>query len=422
MKLLAVALLTLLAAPLAAQSPMARVTQLTAKALPDVVAARRHLHQHPELSNREERTGEYIAAYLRKLGLDEVRTGVAGHGVVGVLKGGKPGGVVALRADTDALPVTEDTGLAYASANPGVMHACGHDSHMASVLGAAQVLSQMRDAIHGTVLLLFQPAEEGPPPGEEGGAPLVLSSGALSNPRPQAVFGLHAFPDVPTGSLGWRAGGMMAAVERVKVVVKGKQAHAAYPWKAVDPVVAAAHVIVAAQTVVSRVTDARDSAVVSLGVVRGGQRWNIIPGEVTIEGTIRTLDPDVRDSVLEAFSRVVTGTAMAHGADADIEIESLTPVTWNDPELTRRMLPTLARATGSEAKLVEVRPSMGGEDFAFYAAEIPSLFFRLGMAPGGEEAPALHTPDFRVDEGALPVGVRALSLLALDFLREAPAK
>lgn len=418
-------LLALLAATAApGQSLLDKVTTRTAAAMTDVMAARRHFHRHPELSNREVKTGAHVAERLRALGIDEVRTGVAGHGVVGVLKGGRPGGVVALRADMDALPVSERTGLAYASEVDGVMHACGHDSHMAVLLGAAQVLSQLRDELHGTVLLLFQPAEEGPPPGEEGGAPAVLAEGALSNPRPQAVFGLHAFPDVATGSLGWRVGGMMAAVERLKVTIRGKQAHAAYPWKAVDPVVAAAHVITAVQTVVSRVTDARDSAVVTLGVVRGGQRWNIIPDEVVIEGTIRTLDPDVRDTVMEAFARVVNGTAMAHGAEADIEMESLTPVTWNDPELTRRMLPTLARAAGGEGRLVEVRPSMGGEDFAFYAEEIPSLFFRLGMAGAAPEAeaPALHTPDFRVDEAALPVGVRALSLLALDFLRETPAK
>jgi amidohydrolase len=402
-----------------AQSLLSQVTKRTVEAAPEVVALRRTLHRHPELSNREEKTGARIAAHLRELGLDEVRTGVAGHGVVGVLKGGKPGGVVALRADMDALPVTERTGLPFASEVQGAMHACGHDSHMAVLLGAAQVLAGLREEIPGTVLLLFQPAEEGPPPGEEGGAPLVLSSGALDDPAPEAVFGLHAFPDVPTGSLGWRSGGMMAAVERVKVTIRGKQAHAAYPWKAVDPVVTAAQVITAAQTVVSRVTDARDSAVVSLGVVHGGQRWNIIPDEVVIEGTIRTLDPEVRRNVIDAFARVVNGTAMAHGATADVEVESLTPVTWNDPELTRRMLPTLARAAGGEDKLVEVRPSMGGEDFAFYAERIPSFFFRLGMAgaTGGDEAPALHTPDFRVDEAALPVGVRAMAMLALDFLR-----
>lgn len=418
-------LLALLGAGAAPAEPvLARVSQRTAAAMPKVVALRRDLHRHPELSNREERTGALVAARLRELGIDEVRTGVAGHGVVGVLKGSRPGGVVALRADTDALPVTERTGLAYASENAGVMHACGHDSHVAVLLGAAEVLSGMRDDLPGTVLLLFQPAEEGPPPGEDGGAPQVLAEGALANPAPQAIFGLHAFPDVPTGSLGWRVGGMMAAVERVKVTIRGKQAHAAYPWKAVDPVVAAAHVITAAQTVVSRVTDARDSAVLSLGVIHGGQRWNIIPDEVVIEGTIRTLTPAVRDTVMEAFGRIVTGTAMAHGAEADVELESLTPVTWNDPDLTRRMLPTLARAAGGEDKLVEVRPSMGGEDFAFYAEAVPALFFRLGMAgaTGAAEAPALHTPDFTVDEAALPVGVRAMSLLALDFLRGAPAK
>lgn len=393
----------------------AEVATRTAAAMPKVIELRRAIHRHPELSNREVKTARLIADRLKEIGVDEVRTGVAKTGVIGYIHGAKKGRAVALRADMDALPVQEKTGLPYASAVPGVSHACGHDSHVAGLLGAAEVLVGMRADFAGTVVLLFQPAEEGPPPGEEGGAALMVKEGALEGPRPEAVFGLHAWTELLTGQIGWRAGGIMAGVDQFKVTITGRQAHGAYPWEGADPVVAASHVVTALQTVVSRAVDTRDPAVVTVGVIRGGQRWNIIPSEVVLEGTIRTHDEDVREKVLETFGRVVNATALAHDTEAVIEVTRAAPVTWNDPELARRMRGALVAAAGSPDKVVEPRPAMGGEDFAFYAQEVPAMYFFLGMGHGPGTAHG-HTPEFLVDEDALPIGVRALSLLALDFL------
>lgn len=389
----------------------------TEAVLPQVRTWRRYIHAHPELSNREEGTAAYVVKQLRALGVAEVKTGIAHHGVVGIIRGGEPGGVVALRADMDALPVSEKTGEAFASKNEGVMHACGHDVHTSVLLGAAAVLVRMKARIRGTVKLIFQPAEEGPPAGEEGGADMMVREGVLEDPKPEAIFALHAFPDLEAGEVGYALGGMFASVDQFRVEIIGKQTHAAFPWGGIDPIVASAHVITAIQTIATRVIDARDPIVVTVGIVKGGTRWNIIPDRVVLEGTVRTHDKGVRAQASEAFHRIVNQTAAAHGARAEIRYRDMAPVTWNDPALGKRMLPTLTRVTGDPAKVVKLKPAMGGEDFAFYALQVPGFYIRLGVADRarGWTSP-LHTPTFRVNEAALPVGVRAMALLALDYL------
>lgn len=395
----------------------ARVTQDAQTVTPRVIRWRRHLHAHPELSNREAKTAAFVAARLREIGVDDIRTGVAKHGVVALIRGKHPGKVVALRADMDALPVSEQTGLSFASKTPGVMHACGHDVHTAVLLGAAQVLAGLRGQLHGTVKLIFQPAEEGPPAGERGGAELMMEQGVLERPKVDAIFALHTFPELEAGTLGYTLGGAFASVDRFKVLVRGKQTHAAYPWGGIDPIVAAAHVVTALQTIASRTVDPRNPIVVSVGVIRGGRRWNIIPGEVTLEGTVRTHDRRVRSQARKAFERLVRRTAEAYGATASITYEDLAPVVWNDKTLGRRMLPTLKRTAGAQA-VTRILPAMGGEDFGYYALKVPGFYFRLGVgnAKKGHVHP-LHTPGFQVDERALPLGVRTMSLLALDYLR-----
>ena len=322
----------------------------------------------------------------------------------------------------DALPVTEATGLPFSSKVKGVMHACGHDGHTAVLLGAAAVLVKLKHILHGNVKLIFQPAEEGAPSGEVGGASEMVKAGVLKAPPVAAIFGLHVFPDLPTGSLGVRSGGMMASVDRFRVVVKGKQTHAARPWRGIDPVVAASHVVTAAQTIVSRQIDTRRPAVVTFGTIEGGQRWNIVPSEVVLTGTVRTHDPEVRRQVEAAFERVVTKTAEAQGATAEVRYEHITPVLVNDPALTARMRRTLARVTGAGGKVADLPPSLGGEDFAFYAREVPAMYFRLGVGnPAKGAVHGVHTPRFVMDEDALTVGVRAMSQLAVDYLSE-PAR
>ncbi len=419
MRRLLVAALILLTGPARADLP-ARVATLAKEVTPRVVTWRRHIHQHPELSNREEKTAKYVVAQLKALGITEIRTGVAHHGVIALIRGEKPGGVVALRADMDALPVTEAKGLPFRSVNEGVMHACGHDVHTSVLLGAAAVLVQLRAEIQGTVKLIFQPAEEGPPAGEEGGADMMVRQRALKDPKPDAIFALHTLPELEAGTLGYALGGMFASVDRFRIEVIGKQTHAAYPWGGVDPVVAAAHIVTAIQTIGTRVVDVREPVVVSVGVIRGGERWNIIPGHVTLEGTVRTHSLRVRKAAQQAFLRLVTDTAKAHRARVEIAYEDLSPVTWNDIPLGRQMIPTLTRAGAK--KVVEVKPAMGGEDFAWFAKEVPGFYIRLGVGKPGDPDPSpLHTPKYRADESALPLGVRVMSLFALDFLaRQAP--
>jgi amidohydrolase len=337
--------------------------------------------------------------------------------VVALIRGEKPGPTVAIRADMDALPIQERTGLPFASQNPGVMHACGHDCHTAMLLGAAEVLAQMRDVMPGTVKLIFQPAEEGTPAGEQGGAKLMIDQGVLEDPDVSAVFGMHVNTELEAGKISYRSGVLLASVDRFRVTIRGKQSHAAMPWLGVDPIVASAHVITAVQSIASRKVDARDPLVVSFGIVRAGQAWNIIPAEVALEGTIRSHSTEVRRQAVAEFRRIVHGTADALGATAEIEFEDYGPVVWNDPELATRTVASLERAVG-EANVVEAEPVMGGEDFAHYAQHVPGFFIFLGVRNEAIGAVhPVHTPYFVVDEVALPVGVRAHCLMALDYLR-----
>jgi len=391
----------------------------------NVLAWRRDLHAHPELSNREFRTSKAVAARLRDLGY-EVRTDVAHTGVIGVLRRG-PGPVVALRADMDALPVTEETGLPFASHERasydghevGVMHACGHDAHTAMLLGVATVLAALRDDLGGTVLLIFQPAEEGAPRGERGGAKLMLEEGAFDAPRPDAVFGLHVTAELPVGHIGIRSGAATASSDRLTIRVKGRQSHAASPWQGVDPIATASRIVLAIEALPAREVDARIPSVVSIGSFQGGVRNNIIPDDVELQGTIRSLDAQQRAALHEKVRRSAQGIAQASGAEAEVVIDEGNPMVWNDPALLARMRPALERA----AQVEEVLPWTASEDFAFYAEQVPGLFFWLGVRDPGvaaADAAQIHTPRFDLDEAALPLGVRAMSELALSFLHRSP--
>ena len=405
-----------------------RVDALVAGVMPDVVEWRRHLHEHPELSNREVETAAYVAAHLRELGMN-VQTGVARTGVVGVLRGGRPGPTVALRADMDALPVTEQVDLPFASTvtsvyngmEVGVMHACGHDAHVGILMGVAEVLAAVRDELPGTVVFLFQPAEEGAPAGEApAGAEQMVAEGALGDA--EAVFGLHVTSSFEVGELKTRPGGMMASADNLEIVVRGKQTHGAYPWGGVDPVATSALVVTGLQTIVSRQMDlTKAPAVVTIGRIDGGVRSNIIPDSVTMIGTIRALDGAMRAELHDRIRRTATGIAESQGATATVTIadEYGYPVTANDPGLLDRMTPTLARVAGAGLD-TEVAPVLGAEDFSYYANEVPGLFLWLGVrTPGAsrEAFPPNHSPLFRIDEAALPLGVRALAHLAVGYLQ-----
>ena len=394
-----------------------RVQAVTAK----VVAWRRDIHPHPELSNRELRTARLVAEHRRALGL-EVRTGVARTGVVGVLRGGRPGPVVALRADMDALPVTEEVKLPFSSRvtaeyngqQVGVMHACGHDAHTAMLMGAAEVLAGMRAQLPGTVVFVFQPAEEGAPPGEEGGADLMVREGVLDRPKVDAIFGLHVLP-FPRGEIRWRAGGIMASADRLEIKIHGRQTHGALPWDGVDPVVVAAQMIMALQTITSRQMDLTTApVVVSIGRVQAGVRYNIMPDQVLLEGTIRALDEDMRRALHERIRRTVQHVAQASGARAEVVIEGAADVTYNNPALVEQMLPTLQRVAGKA--IVQALPATTAEDFSEYQKKVPGMFFFLGITAPGTKPVVNHSPRFVVDEAAMPVGVRALAHLAVDYL------
>ena len=394
--------------------------------MPKVIAWRRDIHQHPELGNREVRTAKIVADHLRSLGI-EIRTGVAHTGVVGVLKGGKPGPVVALRADMDALPVTEQVDLSFKSTvrteyngnQVGVMHACGHDNHVAILMGVAEVLAGMRSSIPGTVKFIFQPAEEGPPAGEEGGAPLMVKEGALENPRPSAIFGLHVWPS-PLGSLSYRPGGAMAAPDNLEIIVKGVQTHGAMPWGGVDPIVIASQIVLGLQTITSRQIDVTfNPAIVTIGMIQGGNRGNIIPDSVVMVGTIRTFDEDQRKDIHLRVRRTAGEIAKASGGTATVSIPGGGLLTYNDPALTEKMLPTLRRTAGDGGLQLNV-PVTGSEDFPSFTKDIPGLFFFLGVLPKGADpktAPRNHSPRFFADEAALPTGVRAMANLAIDYLK-----
>ena len=386
-------------------------------------------HENPELSNREFNTAKKISEHLESLGL-EVQTEIAHTGVMGILKGGKPGPVVGLRADIDALPVIERTDVPFKSTvmgeyqgnEVGVMHACGHDTHIAILMGVAQILTEMKDDLQGTVKFIFQPAEEGAPKGEEGGAELMVKEGVLKNPDVEAIFGLHISDDTPVGELEYRPKGIMASVNSFDIKVTGKQAHGSAPWAGIDPIVTSAQIINNIQTIVSRSMPlTRQAAVVTVGVINGGVRNNIIPEEVTMQGTIRALDEEMRQLIFKRLKTVVQNTAESNGATAELTINKGYPITYNDPELTAQMLPTLVETAGKEnVKLINA--ITGAEDFSFFQNEIPGLYFFVGGKAPGREASGHHTPDFYIDESGLKLGVRAMSNLVIDYMDQTAGK
>jgi amidohydrolase len=402
-----------------------RIDDAAAKVESKVIDCRRDIHQHPELGNRETRTSKLVADKLRSLGI-EVHTPIAHTGVVGLLKGGKPGRVVALRADMDALPVTEQVDVPFKSTvrttyngqEVGVMHACGHDAHVAILLGVAEVLAGMRDQLPGTVVFLFQPAEEGAPEGEEGGAYLMVKEGALDNPKVDAVFGLHVTSRYAVGEIAYKPASMMAAVDSFKIKVHGKQTHGAYPWLGVDPIVIASQIVLGLQTIPSRQVDSSLApSIVTVGAIHGGVRNNIIPDEVEMLGTIRSLDAKMRDEIHARIKRTAEDIAMSGGGKADVEITTGYPITYNDPALTETMAPTLKRVSNGSAQVVNA--VLGAEDFSFYQQKVPGLFFWVGTRPKdqtAEQAASNHSPKFYVDESGLLLGVRALAHVAVDYL------
>ena len=423
-----------LAAPAAAQDLAGRIDEGVERHLPAITELRHDIHRNPELSNREVATARVVAERLRALGL-EVRTGVAHTGVVAILRGGRPGPVVAVRADMDALPVVERTDLPFRSTaraeyqgqEVGVAHACGHDIHTVVGLGVASVLADMSAELPGTIVFLFQPAEEGPPPGEEGGAALMVEEGALEDPRPEAIFALHSFPQfetggdtrvAPIGQVGWIAGPSYASSDHFIVTIRGKQAHGAWPHLSVDPIVTAAQVILALQTIRSRNLPPTEPGVVTVGIVRGGERNNIIPETVRLEGTVRTYDEGVRKEILRRIEEILGGVTEAAGATYELEVLPYAPPVVNDPELSHRMRPTMERVVGA-GNVVDVDPVMGAEDFAWLTREVPGFYWRLGVVEEGTTSGALHTPDFRAGDGAIPVGMRVMANLVVDYLRGA---
>jgi amidohydrolase len=399
--------------------------KISAEINPQVVAWRRDFHNNPELGNRETRTSKIIADELRKLGF-EVTTGVATTGVVGVLRGGRPGPVVALRSDMDALPVTEQVDLPFKSTakamwngqETGVMHACGHDNHMAILLGTATALARMKDRLPGTVKVIFQPAEEGPPPGETGGAEQMVKESVLENPKVDAVFGLHVFP-YRSGTIVYRPGPLMASADSFLIKVRGRQTHGAVPWGGIDPIVVGSQIVMGLQTIISRSVNITEApAVVTVGRFTGGNRSNIVPDEVELEGTIRAFDENVRKDIQRRVAAIATNIAESAGATATVTYSLGYPVTRNDEKLTERMLPTLRRAAGAENVLLG--PLTGtAEDFSFFQQKVPGLFFFLGVTPKDQDpskAAMNHSPLFFADEAALPVGVKVMTNLALDYL------
>ena len=390
------------------------------------IAWRRDLHEHPELGNNEFRTAKIIAVHLRSLGL-EVKENVGKTGVIGILKGAKPGPCIGLRADMDALPVVERVDLPFASKvkstyngqDVGVMHACGHDTHVAILMSVAEVLAGMKNELKGTVKFIFQPAEEGPPEGEEGGAPLMIKEGALENPKVDVMFGLHINSQTEAGKIKYRSGGTMAASDWFKIKVKGKQTHGSQPWAGIDPVVVSAQIINGLQTIISRQTElTKNAAVISVSVINGGVRSNIIPEEVTMLGTIRTLDTGMQRIIHEKIKLTASKIAEASGATAETTIDKKTLVTYNNPELTRIMIPSFLKAAGAE-NVIEAEAVTGAEDFSFFAEKVPSIFFFIGgMEKGADPNKAFphHTPDFRIDESGMKTGVKAFCNMVFDYM------
>ncbi len=425
--LLVSALAAALCGPAAAATD---VDALAATVDAKVQAWRRDIHQHPELGNREVRTSKLVADHLRALGFEDVRTGIATTGVTAVLRGGKPGPRIAVRADMDALPVTERSGLPFESKataqfrgeTVGVMHACGHDAHTGILMGVAEALASMKAELPGEILFIFQPAEEGPPDGEAGGADEMLKQGIFERFKPEAVFGLHVFSTLNAGTVGYRSGPTMAASDRFNIVVNGRQTHGSRPWGGVDPIVAAADIIGTAQTIVSRRQNiSKQPVVVSFGAIKGGIRYNIIPDSVELVGTIRTFDEGMRQAVFADLKNVAEKVAAAHGATVVAQVPDTkgNPVTVNHPALTARLVPSLEAAVGAQ-NVIEMDLNMGAEDFSFYAQQVPGFFFFVGATPPEQDplkAPSNHSPEFFLDESALKVGTRAMLQVVLDYQR-----
>ena len=406
----------------AAQATDQRVAADVERLAPRIIEVRHDLHQNPELSNRETRTAGIVAAHLRSLGM-EVRTGIAHTGVVGILRGGRPGPTVAVRADMDALPVTENTPYPWKSTvrteylgnQVGVSHACGHDVHTAVQMGVASVLAGMRQELAGTVLFVFQPAEEGSPPGEQGGAKLMLDEGVFSDVRPDAIIGLHTFAAMEVGRVGYTPGPAMAAADRFIIRIRGRQSHGASPHLSIDPVVMASQAVLALQTIRSRNLSPFEPSVVTVGLIRGGERNNIIPEQVELHGTVRTFDPAVQEVVERRMREILDGVTRAGGGTFEMQYERQTPVTVNDRALSARMRPTLVRLMGEE-NVVDVPPTTGAEDFGFFANTVPGFFYRLGTVAPGTTSGDHHTPTFMADDASIPIGMRVMTGLVLDFL------
>jgi amidohydrolase len=414
-----IAITALIAAPAGVQREN-EISRLAESLRQKLVDQRRDFHMNPELSNREERTARVVAEKLRALDLDEIKTGIGKYGVVALLKGKLAGPVVAVRADMDALPINETIEVPYKSRNAGVKHACGHDLHLTIQLGVAEVLSKLRGQLRGTIKFIFQPAEEGPPAGEEGGAALMVKEGALENPRPSAIFGLHVMPNIEVGQIGYNSGPAMASADRFQITVRGKKVHGAYPHDGIDTIVVAAECITALQSIRSRRINTQEPLVITIGSIHGGNRFNIVTDEVKLEGTMRTLNEDVRKNAIEMMKQTLGGVTSAYGASYEIEFITKTPLTYNDPALVEATLPILRRVLG-EKNLSSPRPQMGAEDFSEYQHVIPGFFYFLGVGNKEKGITAMiHTPDFDVDEESLVIGVKAMSNVLMDYLeREA---
>jgi amidohydrolase len=394
----------------------AQIAQAAEGLRPTTVHIRRDLHMHPELANREERTARVITDKLRSLGIDDIKTNIAHHGVVALLKGAKSGPVVALRADMDALRINETIDVPYKSLVPGLKHGCGHDAHTAIALGVAELLSHMRDQIHGSVKFIFQPAEEGPPPGEEGGAELMIKEGALENPRPLAIFGLHTTPETECGKIGYLAGPAQASADVFIITLRGKGSYAAWPDKGVDTMLVAAECITALQSIKSRRIDAFEPVLFTLGTIHGGKSPHTIAPEIKIEGTVRTFNRDVRDQIEKLTRQTLTGVTEAYGATFDLDFKSITTVVFNDPKLIEESLPSIRRAVG-DTNVFEFPKRMAADDFSYFEQVVPGFYLRLGSSNKSKGITAeSHTPEFDIDEDCLVVGVKVMSNLILDFL------
>jgi amidohydrolase len=423
--LTALFIFSITAANLFAADMSAEINQATEKILPQVIKWRRHLHQYPELGNREFKTAEYIEKHLRRLGL-EVRTKVAHTGVVGILKGDLPGATIGLRADMDALPVSERVNIPFASKEKteyngqqvGVMHACGHDTHVAMLLGTAEVLSKMRSKLRGTVVFIFQPAEEGAPVGEEGGAALMVKEGVMDNPKIDAIFGIHINAQTEIGKIRYKSGSFMAAADWFTIKVKGKQTHGSQPWLGVDPIAVGTQIINGLQMIVSRQSElTKAPVVITVGKINGGVRENIIPEELTMAGTIRTLDDGMQKDVHERIKTTAQRIAESMGATAEVSIETKTLVTYNTPELVAQMLPSLEKAIG-KTNVYETEWTTGAEDFSYYRLKAPAFFFNVGGMPKDKTAKTSaphHTPDFFIDDSRLDVGIKAFCNIVFDY-------